>query len=179
MPRADFDATLMHAHDWRGQDVRDWHITEKLDGCRARWTGRALLSRGGHPITAPECITQGLPQVPLDIEVYAGRAGRLHAGRAVQWGRWHDSAALIVFDAPTLPGDIAQRLAAVRERWSLATVPELGRVASLPALLDLLREVQAGGGEGLMLHCPGAAYRTGRTPDLLKVKDAYALRVAA
>jgi DNA ligase 1 len=174
-----FDATMMHAHDWRGQDVRGWYITEKLDGCRARWTGRALLSRGGHPISAPERITQGLPPIPLDCEVYAGRAGRLHAGRAVQWGRWHDSARLIVFDAPTLPGDIAQRLAAVRERWGLATVPELGRATDLPALIEMLQSVQASGGEGLMLHRPFAAYRPGRAPDLLKVKDAYALRLAA
>jgi DNA ligase-1 len=174
-----FDSTLMHGRDWAGEDVRHWHITEKLDGCRARWTGRALLSRGGHPISAPDRITQGLPPVALDCEVYAGRAGRLHAGRAVQWGRWHDSAALIVFDAPTLPGDIAQRLAAVRDRWGLATVPELGRATDLQALLEMLQSVQASGGEGLMLHRPGAAYQVGRVPDVLKVKDAYALRLAA
>lgn len=176
---ADFDATLMHAHDWRGQDVCGWHITEKLNGCRARWTGAALLSRGGHPITAPERITQGLPHVPLDCEVYAGRDGRVHAGRAVQWGRWHDSVRLVVFDAPSLPGDITHRLAGVRERWGLATVPELGRVASMPALLEMLRTLQADAGEGMMLHRPGAAYRAGRVPDVLKVKDAYALRLAA
>lgn len=167
---AHFDATLMHAFDWREQDVRAWHITEKIDGCRARWTGRALLSRGGHPIAAPERITQGLPAVPLDCEVYAGRAGRLHAGRAVQWGRWHESARLIVLDAPTQTGDIAQRLAAVRERWGLATVPELGRVGTMPELWAMLRALHSKGGEGFMLHRPGAGYTPGRTPDLLKFK---------
>jgi DNA ligase-1 len=174
-----FEDTLMHGQDWFGDDVQGWHATEKLDGCRARWTGSELVSRSGRPINAPASVLRGLPDFPLDIEVYAGRTGRTHAGRAVQWGRWHESVHLVVFDAPTMRGDLPARLAAVRERCpGLAIVPELGSVGGLHDLARMLDSVQSGGGEGLMLHRPGAVYQADRVPDLLKVKSAYDLRQA-
>lgn len=171
---------LMHGQDWRGQDVIGWHISEKLDGCRARWTGAALLSRSGHPICAPVSELVKLPPgVPLDIEVFAGRRKQELARRAVQYGEWHPAVRLVAFDAPAHRGDYVQRHSWLVMHAHIDAVPSFGRVRSLAALAQLLASEQEHGAEGLMLHRPGVTYVPGRTPHLLKVKDLLLLRSVA
>jgi DNA ligase 1 len=177
LPFIPFESILMHGHDWGGQDVRGWHITEKLDGCRARWDGRTLLSRGGHPIDAPLALLNPLPSnLSLDIEVYAGYRRREVARQAVQYGRWGTGVELVVFDAPHFPADWRQRREWASRHAGLPMVAHFGEVTTLEALADLLATVQRAGGEGLMLSRPGRPYAERRTPDLLKLKRLDTLR---
>ena len=48
-------------------------MSEKLDGVRAYWDGKSLVSRLGNPFHAPDWFTAGLPDVPLDGELWIGR----------------------------------------------------------------------------------------------------------
>lgn len=67
---------LMHGIEWDCQDVSGYYASEKLDGCRAFWTGKELLTRSGRVIHAPERVTRRLPAgVPIEGELYAGVNG--------------------------------------------------------------------------------------------------------
>ena len=160
-------------------DVSAYLASEKLDGVRARWDGRALWTRAGHRMPVPAWFTRGWPAVAMDGELWLGR-GRFDAGSGlVRAGDFTDPAwrmlRFMAFDLPGDPSGFAQRsrrLAVLLER---APAPTLSRVrqlhfASRAALDAHLRTVVGAGGEGLMLHHALAPYRAGRSDTLLKLK---------
>jgi DNA ligase-1 len=54
-------------------DISNYLVSEKYDGVRAIWTGEALLTRQGNPISAPKWFTDPLPAVWLDGELWTRR----------------------------------------------------------------------------------------------------------
>ncbi len=65
---------LLLAQTWdNAADLAGWWMSEKLDGVRAHWDGRALISRLGNPFHAPDWFLAGLPPTPLDGELWIGR----------------------------------------------------------------------------------------------------------
>ena len=64
---------LILAKEYSGQNVAGWAMSEKLDGVRAYWDGRRLLSRQGHLFTPPPGFTRDFPPYPLDGELYSWR----------------------------------------------------------------------------------------------------------
>ncbi|HMT16331.1 MAG TPA: DNA ligase, partial [Ottowia sp.] len=177
---ADQAPALLLARPWQsGTDLADWWVSEKYDGVRGFWDGSALRTRGGERIAAPPWFTAGWPATPLDGELWAGRGGFEQAQSAVARQSPDDAAwrrlRYMVFDLPAHPGTFDERLPALRatvaaidQPWVIA-VPQQ-RVASAARLQALLREVVAGGGEGLMLHRGGSHYRAGRDDALRKLK---------
>ena len=177
---ADQAPALLLARPWQsGTDLADWWVSEKYDGVRGFWDGSALRTRGGERIAAPPWFTAGWPATPLDGELWAGRGGFEQAQSAVARQSPDDAAwrrlRYMVFDLPAHPGTFDERLPALRatvaaidQPWVIA-VPQQ-RVASAARLQALLREVVAGGGEGLMLHRGSSHYRAGRGDDLRKLK---------
>lgn len=81
-------ASPVHA----GIDVGDYWISEKLDGVRARWDGRRLVTRGGARVSVPAWFVRGWPSMPLDGELWLGR-GRFEATSGVV-RRYRDDDAL-------------------------------------------------------------------------------------
>ena len=55
------------------EDLAQWWVSEKLDGVRAYWDGRQLISRQGNRFAAPAWFTAGFPDTPLDGELWMGR----------------------------------------------------------------------------------------------------------
>nr|WP_281171892.1 DNA ligase [Comamonas composti] len=171
---------LMLAQVWHaGLNVKDYWVSEKYDGVRGYWDGRRLISRGGQVIAAPPWFTAGWPATPLDGELWAGRGAFAHAQSTTRQVQAGDAAwrrmRFMVFDLPAAPGSFDQRLprlrsvvAAIGQDWVQA-VPQW-RVASEVELQRQLAKVVAAGGEGLVLHRADAAYRAGRSGDLLKLK---------
>lgn len=162
-----------------GIDLGAYWVSEKLDGVRAYWDGRQLLSRGGHPIHAPAWFTKGWPPEPADGELWAGRCAFQQAVSTVRQQTPDDSAwrhiRFMVFDLPAHPGDFTQRIAAYRvwvtrrqQPWVQAV--QQSRERGHEALMRRLRETERAGGEGLMLHRGDAGYRAQRSDDLLKLK---------
>lgn len=163
----------------RDVDVSEYLVSEKLDGVRGRWTGEALMTRGGHAIHAPAWFTAGWPNVPMDGELWIAR-GRFEdvSGivRSVDAGdaAWRE-VRFMVFDLPGLDEPFALRARRIRKLLDDADIAwlqpiEQVRVADRAALDAMLRAVVANGGEGLMLHHEDARYRVGRSPALLKYK---------
>src|SRR5262245_35748711 len=65
---------LLLAESWDGTtDPTGWWLSEKLDGVRAYWDGRQFLSRLGNVFYAPDWFVAGLPEAPLDGELWLGR----------------------------------------------------------------------------------------------------------
>ncbi len=160
---------LMHGRDWEGDEPTGWGVGEKLEGVRCYWDGFNAWSKSGHRIELPERITGELPGTSLDGELYAG-PGRFEIARsAVQYGRWVPEVQFIAFDKPDGEGDWLQRLALVAAVYPRHVAGHVCR--SYAQLMDELRETQANGGEGLMIHSPDQTrYTPGRTSLLLKVK---------
>ena len=170
---------LLLAERYRdGIDVSDYWISEKLDGVRAAWDGRALRFRSGNPVPAPQWFLDGLPAEALDGELWLGR-GRFDELSAIvrrqapvdtEWWRVR----YMVFELPGAAGSFTERIArmqaiatAAQRPWLMA-VPQF-RLADAVALRKRLDEIVRAGGEGLMLHRADAAYETGRSAILLKL----------
>jgi DNA ligase-1 len=170
---------LLLAHSWeQDTDLTGWWMSEKLDGVRAYWDGKHFVSRLGNRFHAPDWFTSGLPDHPLDGELFGGRK---KFQRTVSIVRRQDRSdawkeiRYVVFDAPALDAPFEDRLARIEE---LLDKKGLAHVEAHPHELcrgvDHLREelarVEALGGEGLMLRKPGSKYEVGRSQTLLKVK---------
>lgn len=160
-------------------DVPAYFVSEKLDGVRARWDGRALWTRGGHRITTPSDFVQGWPSTPMDGELWITRS-RFDVVSGIARSTRPDPDAwnavrFMVFDLPAHPGTFAERVAAMRTLADRTAHPQLRmveqtRLTSRTALDARLAQVVAAGGEGLMLHHAEARYGVGRSNALLKLK---------
>jgi len=162
-----------------GTDLAAYLVSEKLDGVRAYWDGRRLITRGGLVINAPAWFTAGFPAVALDGELWMGRrrfAQVLGTVRRLQpeTTDWQ-GVRYVLFDLPDMDAGFEQRFGELERLVAASPSPRLGlieqtRVADHDALMAMLTQIVANGGEGLMLHRAQAAYRAGRSDDLLKVK---------
>lgn len=160
-------------------DPQGYLVSEKLDGVRAFWTGRRLLFRSGIEIAAPDWFTARLPSRPLDGELWMAR-GRFEAlsaavRRNVPLDAEWRSVRYMLFELPDAPGGFEQRVAELTSisetvAWAGLQAVEQARIETPAALHRRLREVVAAGGEGLMLHRADAAYASGRSELLLKLK---------
>lgn len=170
----------MLATSLRGDiDVRQYLVSEKLDGVRARWDGRRLLTRNGDPILVPAWFTAGWPATPLDGELWLGRGCFQQISDLVRAMRPDTTAwrtvRFMAFDLPADPAPFAQRATRLQALVAATAAPHLHAIAQSPvdsrAALDArLRSVLKSGGEGLMLHHMQARYQGGRSDALLKYK---------
>lgn len=171
---------LLLAKVYSGQsELKDYWVSEKLDGVRAYWNGKQLVSRQGNVFSAPDWFISGFPATPLDGELWVGRGTFEEASGTVrqltpddnQWRKLR----YMVFDLP-IPGlTFDERLAKLRLLLAELAIPHLQPVAQFKvdnqsALMTELDRIVRAGGEGLMLHRGGAFYRAGRSDDLLKLK---------
>ena len=160
-------------------DVPSYYVSEKLDGVRARWDGRALWTRAGHRIATPPAFVAGWPETPMDGELWIAR-GRFDVVSGIARSSRPDPPAweavrFMVFDLPAHAGPFSERVVAMRALVARAASPQLRaveqtRAESRAALDARLAQVVAAGGEGLMLHHADAHYGVGRSATLFKFK---------
>jgi DNA ligase-1 len=171
---------LLLAQPWDNcLDLTGWWMSEKLDGVRAYWNGKCLISRLGNPFHVPDWFLAGMPDVPLDGELWLARKS---FQRTVGIVRRQDKSDLwkevtyVVFDAPGALGTFEERVSFVRDHVAAHQPPHVVPHAhavceSLAHLRDELARVESLGGEGLMLRQPQSMYEIGRSMTLLKVKN--------
>jgi DNA ligase 1 len=153
--------------DYIGQTVEGWLASEKIDGIRALWNGREFISRNGVVFTVPDWFKAGMPECPLDGELFAGSLGLTIS--ATQAGRWSE-VRFYAFDAPSADQfkDRVARLATmplpahceVVPHWTTDTVEAIRKAD----------EIASNGGEGLVVRNPSAPYAAGRSSAALKIK---------
>lgn len=161
-------------------DIRQYWVSEKLDGVRALWDGRKFISRGGHTIHAPKWFIKGFPDVTLDGELWAGRGQFAKTLSTVSKDKPIDNewkaVTFNVFELPHAEGSFSQRLQQIKIIINKKPTPYLRvipqfRVENTRELMTKLKAVETKGGEGLMLHHQDALYKTGRSQALLKLKS--------
>ncbi len=170
---------LLLAEVWGDSDPAGWWVSEKLDGVRAYWDGVKFLSRLGNVYHAPPWFTKGLPNHPLDGELFTARKGFQRTVGIVKRQdhpeTW-DTVRFVIFDAPHLDAPFEQRqafLSAAVATWGnpYATILEQTPCVGRAEMRAKLAELEALGAEGLMLRQPGSKYVAGRSGTLLKVKS--------
>jgi DNA ligase-1 len=154
-------------------------MSEKLDGVRAYWDGKQFLSRLGNVYHAPDWFREGLPEVPLDGELWLARKAFQRtvsiARRQDKSDHWRELR-YVVFDAPAHGAHFEARMEFFQEvigkrkpPFAVAHPHEVCR--DLDHLRRELARVEELGGEGLMMRQPRSKYEVGRSGTLLKVKS--------
>lgn len=173
-------APVMLAHTWKPHiDIRGWWMSEKLDGIRGYWTGSQLISRSGMAFVTPPWFTQNFPSVPLDGELWSGRQTFSDISSIVRRQMPSDAwktMRYMIFDAPRAEGGFESRLDFARQWFQQhpnphVTIIEQERCKDEAHLRRKLAEIEALGGEGVILRRPQSPYTAGRSHDLLKVKS--------
>ncbi|ELV8694533.1 DNA ligase [Vibrio fluvialis] len=164
-------------HD--GINIYEYWQSEKLDGIRAIWNGKQLLTRNGNPIYAPRWFTDPLPDYALEGELWAGRGHFALVQQTVLDHTPSDEAwrkiDFMLFDMPDAAGDYTKRyynLIHVVDSTSSKHIKYIEHtpVLSEQELLRYLDTLVNENGEGIMLRKVTARYQAGRSNDLLKLK---------
>ena len=165
-----------------GIDPGGYLVSEKYDGVRAVWDGRALRFRSGRAVAAPAWFTARLPNRPLDGELWLGRrqfdalsaAVRRQAPRDDEWRADPLHGLRPAARCGPLRGPCrGDRSPGARSGLAALAGRAAGHAGRPRRTAAPARAVVAGGGEGLMLHRADAAYRPGRSAALLKLKPLH------
>lgn len=164
---------VMLARDYENQNPWGWWISEKLDGVRAVWNGRTLVSRTGKVFHAPVWFIKDLPAgITLDGELGEARGMfqktvgtvRTHKG---DWG----NVKYMIFDVVAGGGYEIRR--DTLERLKLpghCKVLKQTRCKGEQHLEDFEAGILESGGEGVMLRKSNSLYEHDRSENLLKMK---------
>lgn len=173
---------LMKLNNYKDQDIKGWLVSEKLDGIRAYWDGKQLLSRTARVINAPKEFLDQLPKFALDGELWTKR-GEFEFVQSIvmdsvaneeQWRH----ITYQIFDAPTQNGGLQERLKKVElyiqnnSPKQLAIVKQ-HTISSKDELDKLLDSLSKDGAEGLVIREPNMPYTGGRSNYNLKYKKFF------
>lgn len=162
-----------------GIDVREYLVSEKLDGVRAIWDGQHFQTRQGNTIHAPAWFTKNFPNIPMDGELWIARgqfdavSGAVRKDMPVD-AEWQ-KITYQLFELPQAQGTFEARVQRMQVVVKKANSPYLKavqqfRIKDESSLKNKLNQVVKAQGEGLMLHLANAEYVTGRSHVLLKLK---------
>ena len=171
---------LQKASAYTGEeDVTGWMMSEKLDGIRGYWNGKELMTRKGKPIHAPDWFLANFPPFALDGELWRGRDDFAFVQQTVldavpskDW-RW---ITYNIFEVPDAPGDFKARLFKAATWFDKHPAPHVCIIEQMVCegpehLTDFLKQIEALGGEGVIVKDPTLDFHSGRTPHVLKVKN--------
>jgi DNA ligase-1 len=160
-------------------DIKNYLVSEKLDGVRAYFDGEKFISRQGNIINAPKWFSKNFPKEVLDGELWISRSSfelvssivRQQIPSDSDWQKIH----FMIFDLPKSSEiferrfEMMKKLAAQTNSKHLQVIDQF-RVESHQALMQKLKSVVENGAEGLMLHRADSPYKSERNDDLLKLK---------
>ncbi len=172
---------LLKLSEYKGQNVGGWLVSEKLDGVRAYWDGRNLLSRNGKILAAPGGWSAHFPPFALDGELYTAR-GEFEKIQSIVMDKAPNEAAwseikFYVFDVPEASGGLLERLSEL-EKFILQN-PQAGqnlkiikqvKVKDNAEFEAFAEAVIANGGEGAVVREPNVPYERKRSKNALKYK---------
>lgn len=170
---------VLLAETWDGvRDPTGYLMSEKLDGVRAYWDGKCFRSRLDNVFAVPDWFLVGMPPTALDGEFWMARGRFQETSGYVRRKDRHEHWRNIqfrVFDAPDMNVPFEMRYMDLTH----AQFPEHVKVVAhqrcfgITHLRRYLAEIEALGGEGVMLRQPSSLYERTRSQSLLKVKSFY------
>ena len=153
-------------------------MSEKLDGVRAYWDGKRLISRGGKVFAVPQWFIKDFPSFEIDGELWTTRNDFEHIISIVNRKKSHDGWTNIsyqIFEVPHQKGGLLMRLEVLKKYLKkspnrfIKIIPQTLCKDSMHLKRELKR-VESFGAEGLVLRNPDALYIDKRTSKALKVK---------
>lgn len=168
-------------YDETKHNINNWYMSEKLDGIRTYWTGKEFLSKNGNKIYAPIWFTKDFPPFELDGELWSKRADFeniqnivLDTNPSIKW----EQLTYNIFEVPNENGDFDKRLEKIK-LWLdknpnkfIKIIPQT--ICKNKNDLNLyLKELLTKNAEGVILKNPKLDYFTGRSKNILKVKEFY------
>lgn len=177
---------LQHGKNYQESvSIKDYFVSEKLDGIRGYWDGAKLLSKNGLLISAPSWFTKNFPSYPLDGELWLGR-GKFQQTLSIVSQltpspsndiRWQEMR-FMIFDLPQHPGAFIERVKQMKRLVAQTNSPYLKmilqqKLQSRQQLQEMLDKVVKNDGEGLMLHLSNGVYTAGRNSNVLKLKPHF------
>jgi len=160
-------------------NVTGWLISEKLDGVRAYWNGKELLSRSGRHFAVPTWFTKGFPSFEIDGELWTKRDDFEHIISIVNRKKPHEGWREItynIFEVPHQKGGLLMRLERLKN-WlnknphSFIKIIPQEKCLGTYHLEQKLKEVELKKAEGLVVRNPDVPYIDKRTSSALKVKS--------
>jgi DNA ligase-1 len=176
-----FGPPILLAHPFEEADIspKGWWMSEKLDGVRAYWDGKQFISRQGNIFYAPDWFRNGLPDHPLDGELWMGRHAfqqTISVVKSVDSGDRWKKVCYRAFDMPhlTLEG-FEKRMelleGVLKHRHSdFFKMVDQNPCLGLDHLKQELDRLVALGAEGVMIREPKSRYVAARSATILKVK---------
>ena len=166
---------LLLLKNYQDQNITHWVMSEKLDGIRAYWDTKHLLSRRGKIIHAPKWFINALPPFAIDGELWTKRGDFDTISSIVrdktpskQWRKITYN----IFEVPNARGGLLKRLQKLKlyENDIVRIIPQK-YIQSKKEMLKFLDEIERKGGEGVVVRDPKAPYIAKRTSKALKVKS--------
>jgi len=160
---------LLLLKTYKDQNITGWVMSEKLDGIRAYWDGKQLISRGGKIIHTPLWFIKNYPPFEIDGELWTKRNDFENISSIVRDkvpSKAWEQIKYYIFEVPNAKGNLGERLEKVK--------PYVGKTIRLiknKIHLDArLKEIEDREGEGLVVRDPSVPYIKKRTSKALKVK---------
>ena len=168
---------LLLLETYKDQNISGWLMSEKLDGVRAYWDGEKLISRGGKVFAAPKWFTKDFPSFKLDGELWSKRGDFENIQSIVMQKEPHEGWEKLtynIFEVPEAKGTLNERLNLVKpyEKHHLKLISQF-TCNDKAHLEQFLKEIEAKGGEGVVLRNPQTPYIAKRDNSALKVKTFY------
>ncbi|MBL0708467.1 MAG: DNA ligase [Sulfurimonas sp.] len=160
----------------KNSSVASWYMSEKLDGIRAYWDGKKLISRSGRVLAAPKFFTKNFPDFKLDGELWSKRGDFSNIVSIVNKKNPHSgwkNLTYNIFEVPLADGNLTQRLSKIKnyKKSNYIKVINQTQVKSKKELDEFLVYVEHLGGEGVVVRDGSLPYYSGRKKDALKVKS--------
>ncbi len=155
-------------------NINSWYMSEKLDGVRAYWDGKKLISRSGKIFSAPAFFTKDFPSFKLDGELWSKRGDFSNISSIVNRKKAHDAWSKLsynIFEVPEVDGNLLQRLQGVKTKSKYIKVIKQIKIKDQKHLNDYLKHIENLGGEGVVVRDGTLSYYTGRNNNALKVKS--------
>lgn len=157
---------------------QDYLVSEKLDGMRAYWDGKNLISKSGNIIHAPQWFLKDFPPFELDGELYTKRGDFEHIISIIKNQKNTDSWHLLkyhIFEVPNQKGNLTQRLQVIKDYLNTHKNPYITIIPqhqfqTLEAIQNFFNQIKQDNGEGIILRKKDLAYYTGRNSNTLKYK---------
>jgi DNA ligase-1 len=172
--------TLAHAWNPDKTDPRGWFMSEKLDGVRCIYKDGMFFTRTGKTINAPKFFTKYLTKnkVILDGEIYGGYGNfdktsgicRKKKAVAADWKTLTYQIFDVVDYRDCKACERQEIIKSVIGRSKYHKIVKQRICRGAADVAEFLKEVEARGGEGVMLRDTQAVYEFKRSHSLLKVK---------
>lgn len=170
---------LLKTYDENIHNIDGWLMSEKLDGVRAYWDGKKLISRNGKIFIVPEWFKKDYPSFPLDGELWTKRGDFEHIASITSQKKPDKAFGEItynIFEVPFQKGGLLRRLEILESYLKIHPNTTIRIIKQIKCkekkhLKNFLKEVESKGGEGVVIRNPNSLYIAQRTSQALKVKS--------